>query len=190
MSGNLAETTTHESSKVVGTLGDYFAASVTGTLALDGTHGSKLVLTPTAARTVLLQPASTRNGVTVYVKNAGGYTLTFKDSTGTDTIGTLGAGRVGWFYSNGTTWVALGVVVSGSAPFMSDVITGTGSTQSISHGLTGTPSRAWWSVLIGHNGAGSTGDKCPEVGLTAPPDDQNLSISISAGAQILLYADL
>ena len=190
MSGNLAETTTHESPKVIGTLGDYFAAAVTGTLTLDGSHGSKLVLTPDAARTVLLQPESTRNGVTVSIKNAGAYALTVKDDSNTSTIGTVGAGCVGWFHCDGTTWRALAVVAGSGSGSMSDVITGTGSAQTVAHGLTGTPSRVWWSTLVGHNGAGSTGDKCPEIGLTAMPDGTNVTISISAGAQILLYADL
>lgn len=190
MAGNLAETTTHESPKVIGTLGDYFAASVTDTLTLDGSHGTKLVLTPTAARTVLLQPEATRNGVTVFVKNAGAYTLTFKDDSNTTTIGTVGAGRVGYFYCNGTSWIALAVVVGSGAGFMSEVVTGTGTAQQISHGLTGTPTRVWWSVVAGHNGAGSTGDKCPEIDLTGPPDGDNISVSISTGAQAMFYADL
>lgn len=190
MSGNLAETTTHESPKVIGILGDYFAAAVTSTLTLDGSHGSKLVLTPDAARTVLLQPEATRNGVTISIKNAGAYVLTIKDDSNTSTIGTIGAGCVGWFHCDGTTWRVLAVVAGSSSESMSDVITGTGSAQTIPHGLTGTPSRVWWSTLNGHDGSGGSGDKCPMIGLTAIPDGTNVAISVSAGARIILYAGL
>ena len=187
MAGNLAETTTHESPKVIGTLGDYFAASVTGTLTLDGSHGSKLVLTPTAARTVLLQPEATRNGVTVFVKNAGAFTLTFKDDSNTDTIGTVAAGQSAAFHCNGTTWYALGASVSTgnvSAPL---TVEATGSAQNVAHGLTGTPNVIWWSILSGHNGSGATGIQVPTVELGSPTGT-NVVITCTAGAFLLVYA--
>jgi len=187
MAGNLAETTTNERAKVIGILGDYFAASVTGTLTLDGSHGSKLVLTPTAARTVLLQPEATRNGVTVFVKNAGAFTLTFKDDANADTIGTVAAGHVGWFYCDGTVWTALAKVVPAGNVSAPITVTGTGASDDITHGLTGTPNVIWWSVISGHDGAGAAGDKCPDVSIAGAPTGTVVPVSCSEGAVLLLY---
>lgn len=187
MVGNLAETTTDESSKVIGILGDYFAASVTGTLTLDGSHGSKLVLTPDAARTVLLQPEATRNGVTVFVKNAGAFTLTFKDDSNADTIGTVAAGQYGYFYCDGTTWRALSLASTSGNVSAPITVEGTGSAQDVAHGLTGTPNKLWWSILGGHNGSGAAGTQCPTVSISGLPDGTNVNLTVSAGARLLLY---
>lgn len=87
-------------------------------------------------------------------------------------------------------WTVIARKLKKKTEFMSEKLTGTGSEQTVAHGLDGTPSSAWWSVGKGHNGSGATGDKCPEIGFTAAPGATNLKVSCSAGAEFYLHAKL
>ena len=109
MAGNLAETTTDEEGKVQGVIGRYYSATLSAALVLDGTYGDVLKLDPGgAARDLTLWPVATRKGVVAFIVNAAdaAETITVKN-VGGDTIGSLAQNKSGFFYCDGSTWVAV-----------------------------------------------------------------------------------
>lgn len=86
-------------------------------------------------------------------------------------------------------WSVVSFKTKASRTFMSVPITGTGSEQTVAHGMGIAPRRVWWALKKGHNGSGATGDKVPDIDLTAVPDATNIKLSCTAGAEFYLYAD-
>lgn len=190
MSGNLGETTTHESPKVIGIVGRYFTASPSNLLILDGTHGDLIKLAPTDDVDVILQPEATRNGVVIEVGNDSAYSVAIKDDTGQSLIATIGPKSSARFICTGTAWLKLASAKAEDQIWMSDVVTATNTDMTIPHTLGAAPTKVWWSVKAGHNNLGAAGDKCPDVDLTGQPDATNIYVSASEGSRLIFYAAL
>lgn len=108
--------------KRIGVKGDLYAATLTAGLVLDGSHGTKLYLTPTAAHDVTMPALDLCVGVTYQITNAavGDYALTLKDASGA-TITTIAQGEIGWVHCTGDAWQPLGRAdLSSDAPNLGD----------------------------------------------------------------------
>jgi len=86
------------------------------------------------------------------------------------------------------TLAAQATKVAATSLFMSSELTGTGAEQVIPHGLSSAPTKGWWAVSKGHDGAGAVGDKYPDIGFTQLPDATNIYLSCTAGAKFYAHA--
>lgn len=110
MSGSIGESNAAQVfTKRIGVKGDLYSATLAANLVLDGSHGTKLYLTPTAARDVTMPALDLCVGVTYQITNAaaGDYALTIKDAAA-ETITTIAQGEIGWVHCTGEAWQLLG----------------------------------------------------------------------------------
>lgn len=84
--------------------------------------------------------------------------------------------------------VTLGQVRSG-ARYLSGNLTGTGAPQNQAHGLGAVPGFCWAVISAGHDGAGGAGTQTPSVSAVTA-DATNLTVTVTAGAKVRLFAEL
>lgn len=110
MAGNLTETATHEFTKRVGVVGNFYSETLTGNKTLDDTYGTVLKLDPGGAhRNVLLPAEADVRGCTFTIINAAdaAENLVVKDDSGDTTLATINQNEAAHFVCDGTTWTLL-----------------------------------------------------------------------------------
>lgn len=112
MAGNIGESTTHESAKRIGVVGNLYTATLSGNLTLDASYGTIFKLDPGgSSRDVLLPAEVDYRGCEVLIINAAdaAENLVIKDDSGTTALVTINQNEAARLFCDGTTWTLLHV---------------------------------------------------------------------------------
>lgn len=90
---------------------------ISATLELSDIDTPLQILTPTTDLDVELAPEAVTNHVTAIINSSTDYTLTVKDDSSSDTIGTINTDKAGLFISTGAKWYEIGAPTSSDNEF-------------------------------------------------------------------------
>lgn len=76
-------------------------AAATGTVTMPDDHPPVLILTPTAAMTVLLPPEKPHRTYYIWNKSAGAFDISVKEDSGVTTVLTISQNEAGMLYCDG-----------------------------------------------------------------------------------------